>query len=154
MEEIVRRWIKFNMIPGWQQHWDPSRVFDLEDKPDVPHIIPSIRLAANGHPAARKDGKEITIAGVWLPGIGILRTLTFHSSRDDCLYEIRDCAHQYGVCRTSDKLDRARFSNDLEEILSEFIVDMPMTVQHPFRHIKDEPVPVPTHKPEGFGKWA
>ena len=154
MEE-VRRWIKFKMIPGWQHLWDPSRVYDLEDKPNVPHILPSIRLAPNGHPAARKDGHEVTIAGVWLPELGVLRTLTYHSKRDDCLYEIRDCSHQYGESRLNDKLDRSRFANDLFEILEEFIIDMPLTVQHPLRFVKEEESrPVMTPKPEGFGQWA
>lgn len=154
MEE-VRRWIKFKVIPGWQHNWDPGRRHYLEDNPNVPYILPSIRIGANGHPATRK---EVTIAGVWLPDLGILRTLTYHSERDDdYLYEIRNDPHQYGSSRLSDKpgLSISRFSNDLNGILWHFIEDLSLDIQHPMKWLReDENGYVKAAKPEGYGTWA
>ena len=151
----LRPWLKFGPIPGWQHHWDPGRVFGLEDMPGVPHIRPSIRLdVKTGRPAT--DDPLFELAAVYDEADSAIMVLSYERHRIDSPFEITVWHHKYGSPRGLDNPIETVYFDTFEHALDGFICYCKIDIQHPFDYQADDSAPPPDHspKPQGYGTWA
>lgn len=81
------RWIKFSPdlteSHGWDLAWDLDKPLKIADRPNVPRVLPAIRLRSDGKPALEHDGsldrKAKTIASIYLESKSLIYRLSFVS---------------------------------------------------------------------------
>ncbi|ATW58068.1 hypothetical protein CNR34_00135 [Pseudomonas phage nickie] len=91
---------------GWDLAYDLDGYMKTIDRPNVPRLLPHIRLNKEGHPATAQDDtgrkKEKTLASLYVPEMNRVVKAVYDPSYEDPDYRYRLMVYEFGVNATSD----------------------------------------------------
>lgn len=155
----------------WDIAWNVDNLIKAADRPNVPRVIPVIRLDVNGYPVYTRHPvtgreQERVLAAIYIPNQSMMVVAVYDPTYKDPNYRYRLQQHDTDSYGITQRLKNNYGRQDLQDLMEAFAtwtpapvgmreITNPLRYVVPTRHRPKADIPIPhVYVQAGYGNWA